>query len=120
MATLEEDLEEEQMNSESASEKARKAQEQADQMSSDISQYQANVSKLEKAKSQLEKQVRFASRVISNSRTLVIFQPIKSHFARTLIIPIICPVNLKSYYYYIANQLGNGHCRQKHHSVPIL
>ena len=63
LATMEEDLEEEQMNSESATERARKAQEQADQMTSEISQLQSNVSKLEKAKGQLEKQARRAGRV---------------------------------------------------------
>ena len=57
LATLEEDLEEEQMNSESALDKARKAQEQADQMTSDLAQSQSAASKLEKAKTQLEKQV---------------------------------------------------------------
>ena len=58
LATMEEDLEEEQMNYESAIEKARKAQEQLDQMTSEISQYQSNVSKLESNKGQLEKQVK--------------------------------------------------------------
>ena len=57
LATMEEDLEEEQMNSESAIERARKAQEQADSVSSELSQAQSNISKLEKAKGQLEKQV---------------------------------------------------------------
>lgn len=57
LATLEEDLEEEQMNGEAAMDKARKAQEQADAVSSELSQAQSNVSKLEKAKGQLEKQV---------------------------------------------------------------
>ena len=57
LATLEEDLEEEQMNAESAIERARKAQEQADQASSELAQSQSNVSKLEKSKGQLEKQV---------------------------------------------------------------
>ncbi len=55
--TLEEDLEEEQMNAESAVERARKAQEQVDNMTSELSQAQSNISKLEKAKGQLEKQV---------------------------------------------------------------
>lgn len=58
IATLEEDLEEEQMNNESAVDRARKAQEQVDQMTSDITQFQSNISKLEKTKGQLEKQVR--------------------------------------------------------------
>ncbi len=58
LSTMEEDLEEEQMNYESAIEKARKAQEQLDQMSGEVSQQQSLVSKLESAKSQLEKQVK--------------------------------------------------------------
>jgi peptidoglycan hydrolase CwlO-like protein len=57
LSTLEEDLEEEQMNIESALDKARKAQEQADGMSTDIAANQSTISKLEKAKAQLEKQV---------------------------------------------------------------
>ena len=57
ITTMEEDLEEEQMNSESAVEKARRAHEQVEQMSSEISQFQSTISKLEKTKSQLEKQV---------------------------------------------------------------
>lgn len=55
---MEEDLEEEQMNYESAVEKSRKAQEQLDQLSAEISQYQSNIFKLENSKSQLEKQAR--------------------------------------------------------------
>ena len=58
ISTLEEDLEEEQMTSESAQEKARKAQQQVDSMHSELSQLQTNLSKAESSKSQLEKQVR--------------------------------------------------------------
>ena len=58
LATMEEDLEEEQMNYEAAVDKARKAQEQLDSMSGEVTQYQSNISKLESTKSQLEKQVR--------------------------------------------------------------
>ena len=57
MSTLEEDLEEEQMNSEAAIDKARKAEQQVDSMTTEISQLQGNVQKAESAKSQLEKQV---------------------------------------------------------------
>lgn len=57
LSTLEEDLEEEQMNSEAAIDKARKAEQQADALSTENSQLQANVQKAEAAKSQLEKQV---------------------------------------------------------------
>ena len=57
ISTLEEDLEEEQMNSESAVEKARKAQQQVDAMQADMSTLQSNLSKAESVKSQLEKQV---------------------------------------------------------------
>lgn len=56
--TLEEDLEEEQMNSEAAQEKARKAQQQVDSMQTELSQLQSNLSKAESSKNQLEKQVR--------------------------------------------------------------
>ncbi len=59
LSTLEEDLEEEQLNYESAVEKARKAREQHDQLEAETSQYQANIFKLETSKSQLEKQVMF-------------------------------------------------------------
>ena len=51
-------MEEEQLNIETALDKARKAQEQADQMSADVAASQSTISKLEKAKSQLEKQVK--------------------------------------------------------------
>ena len=57
LSTLEEDLEEEQMNYESAIEKARKTQEQLDQLEGESSQHQATITRLESAKSQLEKQV---------------------------------------------------------------
>ena len=57
ISSLEEDLEEEQMNSEAAQEKARKAQQQADSMQTELSQLQSNLSKADSAKSQLEKQV---------------------------------------------------------------
>jgi len=57
LTTLEEDLEEEQMNSEAAVEKARKAEEQVDRMNSELGQQQSHVSKLEKTNSQLDKQV---------------------------------------------------------------
>ena len=55
--TLEEDLEEEQMNSEGAQEKARKAQQQADSLTGDVSQLQSSLQKAENERSQLEKQV---------------------------------------------------------------
>lgn len=67
LATLEEDLEEEQMNSEAAVEKARKALEQVEQMSSEVAQSQSNISKLEKTKGQLEKQVSGSICLISES-----------------------------------------------------
>lgn len=67
LATMEEDLEEEQMNYESAVEKARKAQEQLDQMSGEVSQYQSSISKLENVKSQLEKQVSHVTSSLCNS-----------------------------------------------------
>ena len=57
MSTLEEDLEEEQMNSESAIDKARKAEQQADSLATENSQLQASLQKAEAAKSQFEKQV---------------------------------------------------------------
>ena len=57
MSTLEEDLEEEQMNSEAALDKTRKAEQQADALSTENSQLQASIQKAESAKSQLEKQV---------------------------------------------------------------
>ena len=57
LSTLEEDLEEEQMNSESATDKARKAEQQADTLATESSQLQANLQKAEAAKSQFEKQV---------------------------------------------------------------
>ena len=57
LSTLEEDLEEEQMSSETAIDKARKAEQQVDAMSTEISHLQANVQKAEAAKAQLEKQV---------------------------------------------------------------
>ena len=57
ISTLEEDLEEEQMNSESAQEKARKAQQQVDSLQTELSQLQSNLSKAESSKNQLEKQV---------------------------------------------------------------
>ena len=57
MSTLEEDLEEEQMNSEAAVDKARKAEQQVDSMSTELSQVQASLQKAEAAKSQFEKQV---------------------------------------------------------------
>lgn len=64
---MEEDLEEEQMNSEAAVEKARKALEQVEQMSSEVAQSQSNISKLEKTKGQLEKQVSGSICLISES-----------------------------------------------------
>lgn len=57
MSTLEEDLEEEQMNSEAAADKARKAEQQADALATENSQIQASLQKAESSKSQLEKQV---------------------------------------------------------------
>ena len=57
LSTIEEDLEEEQMNSETAQEKARKAMQQADASTNEVSQLQASVQKAEANKSQLEKQV---------------------------------------------------------------
>ena len=57
LSTLEEDLEEEQMNSESATDKARKAEQQADALATESSQLQASLQKAEAAKSQFEKQV---------------------------------------------------------------
>lgn len=57
MSTLEEDLEEEQMNSETAIDKARKAEQQLDSLSTELSQLQSSLQKAEAAKSQLEKQV---------------------------------------------------------------
>ena len=63
ISTLEEDLEEEQMNSESAQEKARKAQQQVDSMQTELSQLQSNLSKAESSKNQLEKQVREGGRL---------------------------------------------------------
>ena len=57
MSTLEEDLEEEQMNSEAAIDKARKAEQQVDSMSTEISQLQSSLQKTEASKSQFEKQV---------------------------------------------------------------
>ena len=57
LSTLEEDLEEEQMNIEAATDKARKAEQQADAMTTEISQLQASLQKAESAKSQFEKQV---------------------------------------------------------------
>ena len=56
--TMEEDLEEEQLNYEAAMDKTRKAEEQVDNMNSSIAQHQSNVAKLESTKSQLEKQVK--------------------------------------------------------------
>jgi len=58
LTTMEEDLEEEQMNYETAVDKARKAQEQLDSMSGEVAQHQSTIGKLESTKSQLEKQVR--------------------------------------------------------------
>ena len=55
--SMEEDLEEEQMNSETAQDKARKAMQQADTLSIEVSQLQSNLQKAESLKSQLEKQV---------------------------------------------------------------
>lgn len=55
--TMEEDLEEEQMNSEAAQDKARKAMQQADSLTTEVSQLQSNLQKAESLKSQLEKQV---------------------------------------------------------------
>ena len=57
LGTIEEDLEEEQMNSETALEKARKAEQQADALTTENSQLQTNLHKAEAAKSQFEKQV---------------------------------------------------------------
>lgn len=57
LSTLEEDLEEEQMNSEAAVDKARKAEQQLDALNTEISQLQGNLQKSENAKSQFEKQV---------------------------------------------------------------
>ena len=57
MNTLEEDLEEEQMNSEAAQDKARKAMQQADSLTTEVSQLQSNLHKSESLNSQLEKQV---------------------------------------------------------------
>lgn len=57
LVTMEEDLEEEQLNAETAVEKTRKAQEQLDGMNSEVAQHQSSISKLENNKSQLEKQV---------------------------------------------------------------
>lgn len=57
LSTLEEDLEEEQMNSEAAQDKARKAMQQADSLTTEVSQLQSNLHKSESLNSQLEKQV---------------------------------------------------------------
>ena len=57
LSTLEEDLEEEQMNSEAAQDKARKAIQQADSLTTEVSQLQSNLHKSESLNSQLEKQV---------------------------------------------------------------
>lgn len=57
LSTLEEDLEEEQMNSEAAADKARKAEQQTDALATENSQIQASLQKAESSKSQLEKQV---------------------------------------------------------------
>ena len=58
LSTLEEDLEEEQLNSESAIDKARKAEQQVDSLSTEFSQAQSNLQKAESTRSQQEKQVR--------------------------------------------------------------
>ena len=58
MNTLEEDLEEEQLNNETVQEKARKALMQADNLTTEVSQLQSNLLKSESLKSQLDKQVR--------------------------------------------------------------
>ena len=57
LATVEEDLEEEQMNNESSLEKARKAQQIADSLQQEVSSLQANYQQSESNKVALEKQV---------------------------------------------------------------
>lgn len=58
LSTLEEDLEEEQLNSETANEKARKAQQTADSLTQEVSSLQSNFQQSENNRLTLEKQVR--------------------------------------------------------------
>ena len=57
VTTLEEDLEEEQMNNETTVEKARKAQQQADALTQEVASLQSNYNQSESNRSALEKQV---------------------------------------------------------------
>ena len=54
---MEEELEEEQANSEAATDKAKKAQLQADSLNSELATVQSNLQQAESNKSSLEKQV---------------------------------------------------------------
>ena len=58
LTTLEEDFEEEQMNLETANEKARKAQQIADSLSQEVSSLQSNYQQSENNRLTLEKQVK--------------------------------------------------------------
>ena len=55
---MEEELEEEQMNSETATDKARKSQQQVDTLTSEVSSLQTNLQQSESNRLSLEKQVR--------------------------------------------------------------
>ena len=55
---MEEELEEEQMNSETAIDKARKSQQQVDSLTSEVSSLQTNLQQSESNRLSLEKQVR--------------------------------------------------------------
>ena len=55
---MEEELEEEQMNSETATDKARKSQQQVDSLTTEVSSLQTNLQQSESNRLSLEKQVR--------------------------------------------------------------